>query len=136
MHGGDFRGGLLAGGAAGFAAEGVDGGAARDDVQPRSKRLAGGEIAGVASEVEEDGLGDVFDELRRADLAARGREDEVEMTGDELGERGLVAGAGVALKQVVVAHVSLLSPRGGGIRQGKWRKRKQPDGDIGLDRRD
>jgi hypothetical protein len=40
------------------------------------------------------------------------------VAGDELGEGGLVAGAGVALEQVVVAHVYLLSPWGGGIRQG------------------
>ena len=82
MHGGDFRGGLFAGLAAGFAAEGVDGGAARDDMQPRCERLAGREIAGAAGEIEEDGLGDLFGELGRADLAARGGIDEVEMAGD------------------------------------------------------
>jgi uncharacterized membrane protein len=119
LHGGDFLGGLFAGLAAGFAADEIDGGAAGDDVEPRGERLAGREIAGATGEVEEDGLGDVFGEVRWADLAARGGINEIEMAGDELGEGSLVAGAGVALEQVVVAHVSLLSPVTREIRQRK-----------------
>jgi hypothetical protein len=38
---------------------------------------------------------------------------------------------GVALEQVVVAHVFLLSPRGGGIRHGKCEKEKSPMGTLG-----
>ena len=118
--GGEFDGGLFAGGAASLAADHIDGGAAGDDVEPGGERLDGGEFLRVAGEVEEDGLRDVFGELGRADLAAGGGVDEVDVAGDEFGEGGLRIFAGVAGEQFVVGHgvsAESLSPPDEEIRQ-------------------
>lgn len=69
VHGGDFHRGLLAGLAAQLGAEGVDRGAARDDIQPGGERGIGFQAPGVAGESEEGVLRHFLRERTRAQLA-------------------------------------------------------------------
>ena len=61
----------------------------------------------LAGEVREGRLGDFLGELRGADLAERGGEDQIKVTADQLGEGTLGVLPGVARKQlqVRVAHL-------------------------------
>ena len=107
VHGVQFAGDLFAQLAAGFAADDINGGAAGDLVEPRGEDGVGREAVRLAGEVGEGGLGDLLGQLRRADLAQRGGEDEVEVAADDLGEGLLGMLPGIAFKQlqVTVAHL-------------------------------
>ncbi|HVU25242.1 MAG TPA: hypothetical protein VHE13_14030 [Opitutus sp.] len=103
VHDGGAAGGLLAGVAAGLAADQVDRGAAGDDVQPGDERRVMAERARAVGEVEEDGLGDVGGERFGAQRAFRDGVNEVEMPMDEFGEGFLGVADGVVVEQLGVA---------------------------------
>ena len=87
VHGIHLGGDLFARLAAGFTAHDVNGRAAGDLIEPCGEDGVRLEVAGVAREVGEDGLGDFLGELRRADLAERGGMDEINMAANEFSER-------------------------------------------------
>ena len=107
VHGIHLRGDLFAQLPARLAAHDVDGGAARDLIQPRGQNGVGLQPVGTARQIDEGGLGDFFGELRRADLAQRRGIDQAEMAPDDFGEGILGVLPGVAREefQVGVAHV-------------------------------
>ena len=93
--------------AAGFAANHIDRGAARDLIQPRCQNRIRLQPGGAAREIDEDRLGDLFGELGRADLAQGGGIDQAEMALDEFGEGILGVLLSVARQQFQIgaAHV-------------------------------
>jgi hypothetical protein len=75
---------------AGFAADDINGGAASDLIQPRSEDSIGRQALCLAGEVGKGGLGDLFGELRGADLAQCGGEDQIEVAADKLDRKSVV----------------------------------------------
>ena len=69
--------------AAGFAADDINGGAARDLIKPRGEDCVGSKAGGVASEVSKNGLGDFLGELQGADLPERSGMDEINVAAEE-----------------------------------------------------
>ena len=58
-------------------------------MQPSSQHRAFGELRGVLASAREGGLGHVLGEMRVAHHAARGGMDEVNVSADQFGERGV-----------------------------------------------
>ena len=117
-----------------FAPNHVDGGATRDEVQPRRERLLRRESERVPREIGEHGLRDFLGEMWRAHLPARGRINEGEVTMHELRERGLRAIAAISVEQIVVArgHFILLIAVAREIRQ---KIRTRPAGSCAMGRK-
>jgi hypothetical protein len=86
IHGVEFAGDLFAELSAGFAADNINGSAAGDLIEPGCEDGIGREAVRLAGQVGEDGLGDFLSELRGADLAKRGGEDQIEVSADQLGK--------------------------------------------------
>jgi hypothetical protein len=71
---------------AGFFSHHINGCPARDLVQPGRQNGVGLQLAGVSREIGKNGLGDFLGQLRGADLAERGGEDQIEVAPDDFGE--------------------------------------------------
>jgi hypothetical protein len=107
VHSVEFAGDLLAKLPAGFAPNNINGSAAGDLIEPRGKDCVRREAVRLAGEVREGRLGDFLGELRGADLAERGGEDQIEVAADQFGESIFGVLPRVARKQlqVRVAHL-------------------------------
>jgi len=94
VHGVEFAGDLFAELPAGFAADHINGGPAGDLIEPGGEDGVGREAVRLPGEVGEGGLSDFLGQLRGADLAQRGREDQIEVAADDFGESilGLLPG--------------------------------------------
>ena len=107
VHGIQVGGDLLAQLSAGFAADDINGGAARDLIEPGGQSgregRGGRQFCGVAGEVGEDGLGDFLGELRGADLSESGGMDQVDVPANKFRKGGFGVVAGIAREQLVVA---------------------------------
>jgi hypothetical protein len=77
VHSVQFVSDLFAELAAGFSPDDINGSPARDLIQPGAENGVGREAVRLAREIGESGLSDLFGELRRTDLAERGRKNEV-----------------------------------------------------------
>jgi hypothetical protein len=107
VHGAEFVGDLFAGLAPRLAPDDINGGAASDLVEPRGEHRVGREAVRLAGEVGEGGLGHFLGQLRRADVAQSGGEDQVKVAADDLskGIFGVLPGISRKQFQVVVAHL-------------------------------
>jgi hypothetical protein len=106
-HSLEFAGDFFAELPAGFAPNHINGGPAGDLIEPRAEDGIGREAMRPAREVGESGVGDLLGELRGADLAERGGEDQIKVAADQSGKGIFGAVSGVARKQlqVRVAHL-------------------------------
>ena len=102
-----FRGNLFTQLPAGFAADHINGLAARDLIKPRGYDGIRRELVRVAGELEEGGLGNFFRQLRGADLPESGRMDQVEMAVDDFSEGVLGVSPGVTREQFQIGLTHL-----------------------------
>jgi hypothetical protein len=113
VHSVELGGNLFAKLAAGFATDDINGSASSDLIQPRGEDGIRREVVCLADEIGEGGLGDLFRELWRTDLAKRGGKNKIEMPPDDFGKGilGVLPGVSPEQLQVSISHLISISSR-------------------------